>query len=429
MNSGDKTPHPCARPSGSFVNVIVSAMLDFVHVFRAGGRIVVFGFLLAFLSSFGQTFFIALFGQEIRTAFDLSHGEFGSIFSMATLCSGLLMIWVGAALDRIPAGTYAAVALAGLAGAGAGLALAPNPFILFIVLFCLRLFGQGMLGHAAATTMARLPTSIRGKAVGVSVLGHATGEAVLPVLGVILIGMIGWMDTWFAVAGLLIVAIALKPGRLLSDDRGILPPTRGMPTVMAFRRRDILRDWRFYLFLPSVAAMPAIGTGFFFHQRLIADLKGWPLSVLATSISAYAVASLLAAIIGGILVDRFRAVTLTPVYLFPLILGMIVLATVTHPVAAFLVFSLLGLSAGSSGIIATTVWAEMYGTENLGTIRSMAVAVMVVSTAATPGVMGLLMDGGVSLPVLAFGAASAAIVISILNLRLVLAVMHRKRMT
>ncbi|HIJ46378.1 MAG TPA: MFS transporter, partial [Rhodospirillaceae bacterium] len=39
-------------------------------------RFLAFGLLLVFCSSFGQTYFISLFGNHIRTEFALSHGDF-----------------------------------------------------------------------------------------------------------------------------------------------------------------------------------------------------------------------------------------------------------------------------------------------------------------------------------------------------------------
>ena len=57
------------------------------------------GFLLTFLSSFGQTFFISLFAGEIRLAFGLSHGEWGGLYSLGTFASAMVMIWAGGLTD------------------------------------------------------------------------------------------------------------------------------------------------------------------------------------------------------------------------------------------------------------------------------------------------------------------------------------------
>ena len=159
-------------------------------------RIIGLGFALTFLSSFGQTFFISLSGPDIRAAFGLTHGGFGSIYSVATLSSGLLMIWVGSVIDRVNIRLYATAALLGLTAAAVSLSFAPNLLVLGLSLFVLRLCGQGMLSHAGVMSTARLPEGIRGRAVGVATLGFSAGEAILPGIAVALIAAFGWTGTW-----------------------------------------------------------------------------------------------------------------------------------------------------------------------------------------------------------------------------------------
>ena len=48
------------------------------------------GALLTFLSSFGQTFFISIFAGEIREGFDLSHGQWGGIYTIGTSASAVV---------------------------------------------------------------------------------------------------------------------------------------------------------------------------------------------------------------------------------------------------------------------------------------------------------------------------------------------------
>ena len=59
---------------------------------------------------------------------------------------------------------------------------------------------------------------------------------------------------------------------------------------------------------------------------------------------------------------------------------------------------LLGMSYGFSSTLFGAVWAEVYGTAHLGSIRSSIVSAMVFATAAGPGVTGTLIDRGISLP-------------------------------
>ena len=76
-------------------------MRDYLRFIAANPRFLSFGVLGAFFSSFGQTFFVALFGGQWRAEFDLSHGDFGALYSLGTLASGLVLIWLGRKIDRI----------------------------------------------------------------------------------------------------------------------------------------------------------------------------------------------------------------------------------------------------------------------------------------------------------------------------------------
>ena len=54
-----------------------------------------------FSSCFGQTFFISLYASEIRGTFNLSHGEWGSIYALGTLLSAFAMLLFGGIVDKI----------------------------------------------------------------------------------------------------------------------------------------------------------------------------------------------------------------------------------------------------------------------------------------------------------------------------------------
>jgi MFS family permease len=386
------------------------------------GRVIGFGFLLALLSSFGQTTFISLSVPGIRAAFDLSNGEFGALYSVATLASGLLMIWAGGVIDRVSVRTYAAFALSGLCLAALSLSLAPNLVFLGLTIFALRLCGQGMLAHAAVTSTARLPQGTRGRAVGIATLGFPVGEAFLPGLGLALLAAIGWVTTWQLVAALL--ALALVVGFVTGSSAKALDaaPMPHRPAqdeqIRRPRRRDIIRDWRFLVFVPAIIAPPATLTGYIFHQRYIAEGKGWPLELLAASITVYAAASLVATLTFGGLVDRFGAIRLSRFHLAGLVAGSIVLSTVDGPWAAALFFACLGLSAGANNVVVPAVLAELFGTEHLGMIRALAGSLSVVASATTPGAVGLLFDRGITPGTLALGFAAYAVLASLIAMAL-----------
>ena len=384
--------------------------MKFHELLMRHGRVIGLGFALTFLSSFGQTFFISLSGPDIRQTFGLTNGTFGLIYSTATLCSGLLMIWVGGVIDRINIRLYATIALVGLALAALSLSLAPNIAMLGVSLFALRLFGQGMSSHAGVMSTARLTAGVRGRATGVAALGFPAGEAILPGLVIALIAALGWTGAWRTAALFILVCLGLGwglsflLGAKAPDLDGAVHDTS--QSEAGPRWIDILRDWRFLALVPTMVGYPAIVTAYFFHQRLIADIEGWPLELLATSITVYALVSVTVAMLTGSLVDRFGAIRLSHFYLLGLILASAALAGLSGPILAPIFFALIGLSAGATNVIIAAVLAELFGTKHLGKIRALAGAIMVVASAATPGAIGLLFDAGVGLGAIALGFAA-----------------------
>ena len=325
-----------------------------------GLRLVVFGFLLSLFSSFGQTFFIALFGAEIRAEYGLSNGGFGAVYSLANLASGLTMIWLGAVLDRMSLLRYAAGATLALGAACVLMALAQSTVLLALALFGLRLSGQGMLSHAAVTGMARAFQQSRGKAIAIAALGHPAGEALLPIAAVGAAVLLGWRGVWLGAAALLLAALLSLVALLArhGDWRQAAPATGAEAAAPSFTRADLLRDGRFHLLCPALVGPPFIVTGLFFHQVPLVEAKGWQLAMFASSFAAYALASTAGAVLCGALVDRAGAVRLMPFYLLPLALGCMVLALGEQPLLAFAFMSLAGLGAGATAAIVAAMWAE-----------------------------------------------------------------------
>jgi MFS family permease len=381
--------------------------MKFHDLLMRHGRVIGLGFALTFLSSFGQTFFISLSGPDIREAFGLTHGAFGSIYSLATLSSGLLMIWVGSVIDRVDIRLYATTAMLGLAAAALSLSLAPNVIVLGLSLFALRLFGQGMLSHAGVMSTARLDEGVRGRALGVAALGFPAGEAIFPAAAITLIAAIGWIGTWRSVAFAIIVALGLGWGLgflIRRKDPDLHESARKTVSGEAGPRwSDTLSDWRFLALIPTMIGYPAIMTAYFFHQRFIAEVKGWSLELLASSITLFALVSVVVAMSAGSFVDRFGAVRLSHFYLAGMTAASLTLALFDAPFLPLVFFGLIGLTSGCTNVVIAAVLAELFGTTHLGKIRALAGAIMVVASAATPGAIGVLFDAGVSLNAVCLG--------------------------
>ena len=127
-------------------------------------KVILFGFIFTFFSSFGQSFFLGIFNPSIRGELSISHGQFGTIYASATLLSSLLIIWLGKKIDDINVFKFAFIVIILLAFSCFFFSKITSIAILFISIFLMRFSGQGMMSHTASTTISRYFTKSRGKA-------------------------------------------------------------------------------------------------------------------------------------------------------------------------------------------------------------------------------------------------------------------------
>ena len=374
------------------------------------------GFALSFFSSFGQTFFISLFAGEIRAVHGLSDGAWGALYTVATLGSAAIIFQAGALADRVRLDRLACGVLGLYACAALGMAFAGSLLALGLSVFALRLCGQGMMSHLAMTSMGRWFRARRGRAVAFAGLGFSTGEAVLPTLAVIVIAAVGWRETWMLVAGLL--ALVAAPGMALLLSRGRAPA--GMAAGESHPGRDgrhwtrgeVLRHWLFWALVPVLLTPPFVGTVMIFHQVHIAGVYGWPLADLALGFPAYAAVTVCAALFGGWVVDKVGPARLLPLFLIPCAGSAAVIAAGGGPWIWIGALALLGLTQGFAQTIWGSLWPELYGTRHLGAIRAVGTTAMVFSTAAGPGITGLLIDAGIDFPRQAAGLAAIVLAVA-----------------
>lgn len=384
--------------------------VNYLHFILSNSRFLGFGMLLMFTSCYGQTYFISLYSAEIRQEFGLTHGDFGLYYFLGTLASGFTLAWVGRFIDTMGLRRFTLANIGGLALASIAMALTPAAFAIPVIIFLLRLFGQGLMPLASVTAMSRYFARDRGKALSVSTLGLPISEALLPIVVVLVVAAIGWRWTWFAstvvlVAVILPVALLLLRGHDARHANHLTAShtTAGGPAALAWTRGQVMRDPRFWLFAPAVLSPAFIITGFFFHQIHLAEAKGWTISWLASTFAAYALTVVAFAFLSGPLIDRFTARRLMPIQLPPLALSVLILALFDHPLAALGYMMAAGMAIGFGHTMVNAVLAELYGTANLGAVRGLFSAMAVCLSALSPLLFGLLIDAGVSMESIAFG--------------------------
>ena len=371
--------------------------MDFLKFLKSNARWLFGGLTLTIFSSFGQTFFISLFSDKIRSDFDLTDGQFGMIYMAATLASALSLVQIGKLVDRLSIAAVSAIVLVLFAGACVGMAWSTSLVGLFFVLFALRLFGQGMLTHTAQTAMGRWYDVERGRAVSVTSVGHNLGEALLPVLVLIVVAQFGWREAWLLAAGSLML-IALPLSCWLMNSKRI--PTHGtssetVASVRQWTRGEVLQDPYFYGVLVGILAPALIVTSFYFHHKNLLELKGWPEETYAAAFLVLSASTVISKLVAGALIDRFSAVQMLPSFLLPLAAACFVLGWGEATGSIYLAVAFIGLAMGFANSTFGAIWPEIYGVTYLGTIRSIAVAALVFSSALGPGLTGWLIDSQV----------------------------------
>ncbi|QBF29607.1 MFS transporter [Thalassococcus sp. S3] len=367
------------------------------------------GFVLTFLSSFGQTFFISIFAGDIRSAFGLSHGVWGGIYTLGTTASAIAMVWAGTLTDRYRVRVLGPVILSGLAAACLFMALNPVVWLLPLVIFMLRFTGQGMTSQIAMVAMARWFSKIRGRALSVASLGFAVGEAALPLLFVTLMSFLDWRLLWglAALAVLSGIPVLLK---LLTEERtpqsiSTKDDALGMED-RHWTRLEAVRHPLFWFMVPALLGPAAFNTAFFFHQVHLAEVKGISHAAFVALFPIYTSIAVLTMIASGWAIDRFGTARMMPIYQLPMVFSFAIFAvagTIWGLVAGFVC---LALTTGANGTLPAAFWAEFYGTAHIGSIKAMAAAVMVFGSAIGPGITGLLIDFGIPLETQFFGIAA-----------------------
>ena len=361
-------------------------------------KVILFGFIFTFFSSFGQSYFLGLFNSSIRETLSITHGQFGSIYASATLCSSLLLIWVGKKIDDVNIFKFAFFVTILLSFACFFFSKISSIFLLFIAIFLMRFSGQGMMSHTASTTISRYFTKTRGRALSISWFGLSSAEFILPVLMVYLLTILDWQNLWliFSITVLIVLPISsyLLIKNLNLDSRETESEDIKEIEIKQWKRVEVIKDYRFYIISLNMLAMPWIFTGFAVFQSFIQTSKGWGPYVIAQSFMSYSILSVLTLFLSGFLIDKFTSRKLLIYMNIPLLLAVIVLILFDTSITAFIFLGLVGISNGFANILGSSTWAELYGVKYLGSIKALTTALMVFATAFGTALFGFLIDIG-----------------------------------
>ena len=364
-------------------------------------KVILFGFIFTFFSSFGQSFFLGLFNSSIRDALSITHGQFGTIYASATLLSSLVIIWVGKKIDDIDVFKFGTFVTLLLSFSCYFFSKVSSVTFLFIAIFLMRFSGQGLMSHTATTTISRYFTKSRGKALSTGWFGLSTAEFILPVFIIYLLTFMEWRNIWINISFVILLLpiisyLLIKNIKLDSREIDNNKNKRNIK-IKNWKRIEVIKDYRFYIVCANMLAMPWIATGIFVYQSFILSSKNWGPYVIAQSFMAYSILSVITLFIAGFLIDKFSSRKLLIYMNLPFLLSLFLIIVFDNPIVSFLFLGLIGISNGLANVLGSSTWAEVYGVKHIGSIKALTTALMVFSTAFGTAVFGLLIDKGFSI--------------------------------
>ncbi len=303
-------------------------------------KVIIFGFIFTFFSSFGQSFFLGLFNAPIRNELGITHGQFGNIYATATIFSSLLLIWVGKKIDEYQIIYYSFFVILLLFFSSLFFSFINSIIFLSIGIFLMRFSGQGLMSHTSTTTISRFFEKSRGKALSTIWFGLSSAEFILPVLVTYLFVIYSWRSVWQGIAIIVIIFLpfvvlnTIKQIKLDSREKD-LDPKKNFK-IKSWRRREVIKDYRFYIVSLNMLAMPWIATGVFVYQSFISDSKMWNIYTIPKAFMVYSLASIITLFFSGFLVDKFSSRKLIPIMNIPLLISMFVLFYYQQEISAFI---------------------------------------------------------------------------------------------
>ena len=359
-------------------------------------KVILFGFIFTFFSSFGQSFFLGMFNSSIREALSITHGQFGSIYASATLLSSIVLVWIGKKIDDVNILKFASYVTIFLSISCFIFSKISSVILLFIGIFLMRLAGQGLTTHTATTTISRFFEKNRGRALSIGWLGLSLAEFILPVLIVFLLTFIEWRNLWISISLIVIIVLPIVSYTLVKevklDTRENTNSAKDLKEIRQWKRIEVLKDYRFYIICMTMLAMPWIATGSFVYQSFITTSKGWGPYIIAQSFMAYSIFSVITLFVSGFLIDKFTSRKLLIYMNIPLFFATIVLFYFDSPISSFFFLGLVGISNGLANVLGSSTWAEIYGVKYIGSIKALTTALMVFSTAFGTALFGILID-------------------------------------
>lgn len=367
------------------------------------------GFLASALTSPGQSFAISLYLEPVMGELALSRMQVSSLYALATLGAAACLPFLGGVADRVPTGRFLATIMVAIGVTLIGFSSVKTAFALWLVLFALRLLGQGAVGLGTLTATVRWFRQYRGRALAIVGLGYAFGQLLFP--GIILgsIDWWGWRGSLLALATIYLFAAAPLIARYLRERRPDDGPLDGEPEGVnadgatavpepSLSLRATLRTPVFWGLLVTVSIPPLVHTAVIFHQVTLFTAAGWSIGLIPPSFAGFALASVVMTYATALLLERTGGrVGITMSLAFSAVALISAMNPVSGAPGAILYGALLGMASGAHSAAESIIWPEYFGIDALGAVKGVVSGVRNGASAVGPPLAALLMGNSETL--------------------------------
>lgn len=376
--------------------------------FYYGWIIVLMSALAQFMSAPGQTYSISVFINTYQKEFAYSSTLMSTAYSIATIMSGLLLIFMGKAIDKF--GQRKMIIIVGILLAFTAFynSFASSIIMISFGFFMLRYFGQGSMTLIPNSLIPQWFQKKRALAFSLSGIGNLLAMLIVPTINLWMISEFGWQSAWRIWSIVLIVVFIPLAYIFIGnqpEDYGLTVENEAHEDDHAkhlayekmikesFTLKEALRTKTFW-FAGFIAMLPSMfTTGLTFHFFNIMSLRSLSAEQSAVIIGLLAFPAFFIPFIAKSVIDRFPVKYVLSLTTFMIILSMVFLMFgVFGSVTAILFILFYGLSIAIQSVTMSVLWPDYFGRKNLGSIRSAATVFMVLGSALGPLPFGLSFD-------------------------------------
>jgi MFS family permease len=386
--------------------------------FYYGWVIVILSAMTFFLSAPGQTYSISVFIKVYLEEFEYSSTMISTAYSVATIISGTMLVFMGKAIDKFGIRKVLLVVPIMLGLTAFYNSFVSSIYMIFVGFIFLRYFGQGSMTLIPNTLVPQWFKKKRAFALSIAGLGGLVAMLLVPSFNLWMISQIGWQNAWRIWSLILIIGFipivfmfaANKPEDLdmtIENDMDTTEQSIAEALIeldkYSFSLSEAIKVKEFWI-VGMINMIPAMfSTGLAFHFFTIMELRSISSEAAAVILGLMALPAFIMPFISKLVVDKYPVKYILSTTLFMTILSMVFLMFGVNNVTLAIIFILFyGLGIAVQTLSTNVLWPNYFGRKHLGSIQGAAIVFMVVGSALGPLPFGIAYDitGGYNIAIL-----------------------------